>query len=242
MKHLFRVLGKVVQREPVLLWAIEGEENQHLYRVLRKKENDKIEVFDGNGSFSEAVILDISKNSCLAEASCALKTEEEELKRGLVIGALKKQTMEDLLPSLVELGVNEVHVFGQEKTAKFLYSDKITERYEKIILNAAKQAKRNFLPKLFVWEALDPLLVHLDKVYESKYILMKDADILSQTKKMYQKSLCAIVGSEAGLADNEVNRFLEIGATSFSIGPHTLRAFTAAIGACALLESLNSNK
>lgn len=79
--------------------------------------------------------------------------------------------MEDLLPSLVELGLSEIHIFSQEKTQKYLFSEKIIERYEKIVLSACKQAKRNFLPKLRLWKGEKDLGLFLQKNYEKIFLL-----------------------------------------------------------------------
>ncbi len=235
MKHCFRFLASFSKEEEIFFWTLEQSECLHLSQVLRLKPGDQIEVFDGKGHYALATIETVQgKTLAIAVSSDIQKEIPSEKKKAIAIASLKKQTMEDLLPSLVELGLSEIHIFSQEKTEKYLFSEKIIDRYEKIILSACKQAKRNFLPELNFWRDKKDLGLFLQKNYEKLFLLSPHGRRFDLSKDFEFQTICHIIGSEAGLSAEEESFFLTLGASERSLGSFVLRAYTAAIAASSL--------
>lgn len=237
MKHSFRFFARFEKIDSHYEWLIEGEEFHHLHTVLRLKEGDEVDVFNGLGSSAKAIIKQIQNKKCALAESPSIKKEKQGKNRlGLAIASLKKQTMEDLLPCLTELGVDDIHIFAQEKTPKFLLAEKSLERYKKIVLSSSKQAKRNFIPKVRFWQNHEEMTKHLAEKYDDLALLSLDAEERLIDFAEDNKSTCAIIGSEAGLTTEEEKCFVSHGAEKVTLGANTLRAFTAAISAATLLK------
>lgn len=241
MKHCFRFLGELHKRETSYEWIIRGEELHHLSQVLRLSEGDIIEVFDGKGSYSKSKIQDIKpKKFAKAVSETIEKEKPKEKKLGLALGAIKPKTLDELLPSLVEIGVDDINLFLQEKTPKFYFSEKNKERWNKIILNACKQSKRNFIPSLFLWSKHDDLKTHLESNYQKLFMLApgETSKLLSQDN--FPPNICAIIGSESGFSIFDENFLATLDIQKISLGPHILRSFTASIAVASILQELLS--
>ena len=235
MKHCFRFLASFEKEEDKYLWTLDSSECHHVSQVLRLKPGDQIEVFNGKGHYALATLEKVEgKTLALAVSSEVQKEIPSGKRKALAIASLKKQTMEDLLPSLVELGLSEIHIFSQEKTEKYLFSEKVIDRYEKIILSACKQAKRNFLPELKLWRDKKDLGLFLQKNYEKIFLLSPCGERFNLTKDFEFQTICHIIGSEAGLSAEEESFFLTLGASERSLGSFVLRAYTAAIAVTSL--------
>ena len=231
MKHRFRFFASL--KKDGQTWLIEKDEFKHLQTALRLKEGDTIEVFDGKGSYAEAEITEIiPKKRALAFSDEVKQESPSQSVTALALGCLKKTTLEELLPSLVELGLHEIHIFSQEKTPKFLLSEKNKERYEKIILGACKQAKRNYIPTISFWENAESFKKNELKRFGDVFLLSPEGGNFSPQPREEKKSVCAILGSEHGLSEEEEKLFLSSGAQKISFGKNILRSFTAAIAIC----------
>ena len=231
MKHRFRFFASL--KKDGQTWLIEKDEFKHLQTALRLKEGDKVEVFDGKGSYAEAELTEIiPKKRALAFSDEVSHETSSKKVTALALGCLKKTTLEDLLPSVVELGLHEIHIFSQEKTPKFLLSEKNKERYEKIILGACKQAKRNYIPEISFWEKAESFKKSELNRFGNIFLLSPEGEksLPLETKK--EGNFCAILGSEHGLSEEEESLFLSSGAQKISFGKNILRSFTAAIAIC----------
>ncbi len=164
--------------------------------------------------------------------------EKSQKNVALAIGALKPKTLDDLIPSLVELGLNEIHIFSQQHTEKFRLSDKNQERWEKIILASTKQCKRNYLTKLSLWPKKKTFEEHMTKSFDRIFMLSPKGENHLIEEKDLPKNACAVIGSESGLSEEEMAFFESIGAKKVTLNKNILRAYTAAIATAALLKSL----
>ena len=203
MKHCFRFLGTYQRHEDGFLWTVTGDELRHLSSVLRIGEGDLIEVFDGKGFYSMAVISELHpKKQALAVAEQLCFEQKSEDIKALAIGALKPKSLDDLIPCLVELGLHEIHVFAQKHTEKFKLSDKNLERWNKVILSSSKQCKRNYLPKLKLWNKRAELKDYLKENFEQLLLLSPEGASFKEAK--ISSKVCGIIGSEAGLSEEEL--------------------------------------
>lgn len=235
MKHTYRFYAT----KNNLLWSVTGDEFVHLKKVLRLKAGDEVEVFDGKGYWSKGEISNVSSKE--AQVACEEVFFEKELtpRFSIAIGALKPAVFDQMLPSLIELGVFSVHVFLQPQNEKFRANDKARERWRRIALAAAKQCKRVWLPDIFVWESLKNFtLSEQFKSYDSVYVLQPgDYKTLLQQDLSSSKRIMAIVGGEKGLIETEIDELKPLSNVHFvKLGHHILRAYTAAITAASLLS------
>lgn len=231
--HRFRFLAK---QEDNSQWVIEEDELFHLRKVLRLKVGTEVEVFNTEGTWGFGFLKDISNQRAYVEVSRS-ETEKECLPRLAVgIAVLQAQTMSDLLPCLVELGVDEVHIFSQRDSAKNRVSDKSLDRWNKIILSAMKQCKRARKPLLKHWGSMDSCLDFARAKFQDIYCLDADGKrSLSEVRISKERPIFLFIGSEKGLLQEELSLFKENKIESVTLGPNTLRAFTAAIAATSQL-------
>ena len=222
-------------------YLITGSDYNHIINVLRmdigdtflvssdKKSNlCKIESFD-----SETVTALIVEEN--------YQNTELPLNIYLFQGLPKGDKMEFIIQKSVELGVfaviptemNRCVVKLDEKKKK----SKVT-RWQAISESAAKQSKRNYIPKVFdvlaykqaleMAKTLDLLIVP----YENEEGMLATKRVLEDLKNC--KSVGILIGSEGGFDDNEIELAKEIGGKVISLGKRILRTETAAITSVAM--------
>ncbi|MCG8482883.1 MAG: 16S rRNA (uracil(1498)-N(3))-methyltransferase [Clostridia bacterium] len=219
----------------------EKEDIKHITKVLRLKEDDKLEISDTEQYeyvgkikeiLSDRVELDIiEKNVFQREPKCKIS---------LYQSIPKQSKMEYIIQKCVELGISDVVPVFTKRTVvqdKGNFHKKV-DRWQKIAMEAAKQSKRGIIPQV-----KNPLSFKemLSDIKEKDLILFlyeneKDISIKQVLRKqMDAQSIAIIVGPEGGFSDEEVEQACANGAHSVSLGKTILRTETAGAACVAVV-------
>ncbi|MBI2602328.1 MAG: 16S rRNA (uracil(1498)-N(3))-methyltransferase [Deltaproteobacteria bacterium] len=235
MKHKFRFFGRTIGSNE---WAITGEEYEHLRKVLRLKEGEEVEVFDGEGRWGAGKITEFDKDTAIVLVT---QTKKETLaipSLVVAIGALQPKTMTDLLPCLVELGVDTIHVIELEGVPKNRTNPKTLDRWRRILLSSLKQCKRATMPSFNVWLDLAPFVQLASETLPHRWVLDPTAtQSIADLELAGKESICLVMGSESGLSAKELEVLEQAGFQKLNLGRFTLRSFTAALSAVAVLSA-----
>lgn len=214
---------------------IVGEDAKHLAKSLRVKIGEKVVVCDTRGYDyictvsainSDNLILDIiSKEKSTAELSYELC---------LYQCLLKGEKWDFVLQKSVELGVTKiVPVISQNCVVRFSAKEfeKKRERYEKIILAAAKQSGRGIIPELSELKTINQAFDELKTVDLSIFCYENATKSLSDCIKNSKNttSVGVLIGAEGGFTESEVDYAHSLGLISYSLGGRILRAETASL-------------
>lgn len=235
MKHRFRFFGS---RSAEGSWSLSSEEWHHLIKVLRLAEGDVLEVCDGRGWVASAVLRSLGKHAgefdILEENYREQRTNESRLI--LALGVLKPQTMDELLPMLVELGVDELVLLPYRGMERSRLQDKLFERWERIIVAAAKQCKAPWFMSLTLAESLEGFAV-ASKAFPRRYLMDPSGNLtFPDIPNNLQGPCVAAIGSEQGFADDECEALVKEGFEPVRFDSHILRAVTASVAAASLLR------
>lgn len=227
------------------LAVIEGEELQHLTRVLRLGVGDAVAVFDGCGNEGQGKIESLDKNKALVRLiSCNILNRESPLEIWLVQGIAKGEKMDYIIQKATELGVRGIIPLDTERTVVKLDKKKAAERqmrWQKIAKEAAKQCGRTCIPMVFsscgITEFLHSipserlLLIPWEKGGRS----LKAVCLSNERDMMKNKPVYIVIGPEGGLEEKEVMQLGENGGIPITLGPRILRTETAGIAAIAAI-------
>ena len=168
-----------------------------------------------------------------------MESTELNVKITLFQGLPKKDKMELIIQKAVELGVfNIVPVDMKNCIVKLKDEDKKISRWQEISEAAAKQSKRNIIPKI---EKLMKIKDLKDKIkdYDLCIVAYEDEnnttlkDILNKNKNA--KNIALIIGPEGGISKEEVQLLNENGAKTASLGKRILRTETAGISMISMI-------
>lgn len=233
MKHCYRFFGAKDSN-----WSLDPDELDHAIKVIRLKVGEHFEIFDGKGRLAIALVTEADKKRLVFTIEHESAEPPDGARFSIALGALKPSTYDDLLPPLVELGVSRLVLFQQQQVSKDRLSEKNLERFRRIMISAAKQSKRLWLPELMIE---DDVLQAVGSLDGEKFVLMPDAKIhLSDAlgvfkpidKEMQGSSVVVVIGGEKGFSEAELAKIKAI--QTVSLGGHILRAWTAAVAAAAI--------
>ena len=222
---------------------IQGDDVKHIYKVLRLKSGDKVNINNCLGEEFLAQIKDVSKTNVLCEIIKKTDTNNESpLKIHLYQGLPKATKMDLIIQKATELGVMGITPIITERVViknEFKEFKKI-DRWNKIALEACKQSKRTIIPKVNEPVEFSALLGEADRYdliivpYENKEDFGIKA-MLSKLKGKKIKNVAIVIGPEGGFEEEEIEKLSSLGSEIVTLGPRILRTETAGFVSASLL-------
>lgn len=224
---------------------ISGPDARHITTVLRLKPGDKIGLFDGRGFEYQARIEAVSSRSVqVAVLNSFPSTAESPVEIIVAQAFLKERKMDGLVRQLTELGITQwIPFFAQRSVPrpnKKVLSAR-SERWQKIAKEALKQCKRACVPKIGEPASFEEML-SLGRTCDFKIAFWEDESTpltaLPMQPKQKIKTIFAMLGPEGGFTVREIETARERGFITAALGPRILKAETATVAACVLLQYL----
>ncbi len=226
--------------------AVRGVDARHIINVLRLKPGDRIGLFDGTGKQYEAVISAITSARVDVSITGSFNPGvESPLELVVAQSFLKEGKMDDLVRKLTELGISRWIPFISERSVPRPDENRIlarTKRWEKIAKEAAKQCKRVKITGIGKAVSFEDVIA-LEKDFDLKIVFWENEKNLLDPKNPAPghadlKKILVMFGPEGGFAVSEIEKAKESGFITAGIGPRILKAETATICACALMQFL----
>lgn len=235
--HNFFVNNNQIENNTVRIY---NQDAKHISTVLRMKKDEKIYVSNKDTGIKYlSKIEQISKDEVLCTIINEVASTESCISVTLFQGLPKADKMEYIIQKSVELGVYEiVPVEMKNCIYKLKDENKKLQRWQVIAETAAKQSKRNVIPRVSKLENIDSLCNKIDKydlviiAYESEEnITLKQ--VLKSSKEA--KNIAIIIGPEGGLDKKEIDKLVDSGAKVSSLGKRILRTETAPVAMLSMI-------
>jgi 16S rRNA (uracil1498-N3)-methyltransferase len=225
-----------------------GETARQIARVLRMQAGDKVCLLDGHGWEYVVELGELARN----EVSCKLVEKrlgggEPEARVTMYLALLNKaDKFEWALQKCTELGAAGFEAVVAARSVSEAPGPARTERWQRIIQEAAEQSGRSFLPTLTGTATLAQVIhkegtARKEQTNRQHIALMPALGAKCSIAEALQgvererADIAIITGPEGGFTEDEVSAAEEAGITPVTLGPRTLRAETAAVVAPALV-------
>ncbi|MGE5678319.1 MAG: 16S rRNA (uracil(1498)-N(3))-methyltransferase [Pseudomonadota bacterium] len=220
--------------------TVTGEDVQHISKVLRLRQGDRIMLCDGEGMDYLAEILEFDKLSVLTGIIESESSKSEpDIEVILYQGIPKAAKMDMIIQKCTEMGISRIVPVYTARTVVKLESEKDerkkVDRWAKIAEEAAKQSGRGMIPAITMPFDLSGALRDasgLDMVIVP-YELAGSLSLKEALQKGKVKSIGFFIGPEGGFEAEEVIKARGIGAVPVTLGKRILRTETAGIAVLA---------
>ena len=220
------------------------DESHHLLNVLRAREGQRVELFNGRGGEAEAEILSARKKDVILRVVSRRQEPEPDLRLVLIQALPREQKMDWIVQKATELGVASIVPVLTEHAVVRLNPAQAADkksRWERIVLNAAKQSGVSWLPAVEAPRPLSDVLssrppcdvLLVCALHESAKPLK---DVLRRTARPHPMTAAVLVGPEGDFSPAELAGICANGALPVDLGGSVLRTETAAIYALSALR------
>ena len=235
--HRFYLPKKFIESQGLVL---NGTEAHHCHDVLRLDKGSRIIVFDGEGHEHLCKIQQASSKQISLVEIQKQNTPPLPFRVTLAQAVPKGKTMDVIIQKATELGVHRVIPVLSERTVVKIEEEssaKKTERWQEIVVDAAKQSGNNWMPSVEAVQSVRQLaqeVRHFDLAVigslqpESKF-LKSYLDDFSGEKKRLPASILVVIGPEGDYTPAELSLLQGAGCRPITLGQIVLRSDTAAI-------------
>jgi 16S rRNA (uracil1498-N3)-methyltransferase len=225
---------------------ISGPEARHITHVLRLGPGDRVILAEGSGIEHEAEIVSAGSGRVtfrlLATQACR---GESPLHITVAQGFLKEKKMDLIVRQLTELGANRFlpvccrRSIPRPKPASLEHRN---QRWRSIVKESLKQCRRGVLMAICEMAEFEDAL-KLAEDHDLKLAFWEEARIglQSLSEPLYAaqiRSAFLLAGPEGGFTREEMALAVQHGFHTVSLGPRILRAETAAVASCAIVQFL----
>jgi 16S rRNA (uracil1498-N3)-methyltransferase len=218
--------------------VLDGPEGRHAAVVRRLRAGERADLTDGAGLLVECVVAEAGKDSLVLEAT-SRRRDPAPSPRLVAVQALPKGDRGELaVEMMTEVGVDVIVPWAAARCVtqwKAERRDKALGRWRNTAREAAKQARRSWLPEVTDLATTDKVA---GRVAAAALAVVLDEEAerpLSGLEIPVSGEIVLVVGPEGGLTADEVAGFRAVGGTPALLGPTVLRTSTAGIAAAALV-------
>lgn len=241
MRRFFITPAQAASASPTLT----GQDAHHVQNVLRLKPGQPIELFDGTGMAYTAEIEAITPDG-VSVRIMRRKLHQTEPPTEIIVAQamLKDKKMDVLIRQLTELGATQWVPFFSSRAIPRPDAGRLEHRvarWVKISHEAVKQCRRG-----------QPPAIHPPLKFEDALTLAADCQLKllfweeesTPLKNCFPaapsdlKKVMIVLGPEGGFTASEVHQARSAGFAIASLGPRILRAETATLAACTLMQFL----
>ncbi len=211
---------------------LEHHDEKHLFKTLRGRPGDPVELLDGRGAMAQAQITPSRELAVIERVT----TPDPSLKVHLFVAPPRRNPMEQMLRQCAEVGVWSITPVITERSVALPARESAPERWEVILQEGCKQSRNPFLPQIRGAIDFRELLETVRGGETAAFFGAPGAGKAAISDELTE--LIWIVGPEGGLSPDEEGRLSEAGARPCRIGRWIMRVETAAVcGAALFLQS-----
>ncbi len=224
------LLAESLPAEPGAVVELDPAEARHGAAVLRLAPGDPVVLADGRGGLARGTVASAGKGRLAVTVERVERALPPSPGVTLALAVLHTQAMDWAVQKAVETGAERLVPLLTERTqlGRKAASGRLGH-WRRIARQALKQCRRPWAMDIAEPTTLDDLAATAPPGF------VADAGGRSPFTVPVDAPLTLIVGPEGGLTPAELSRLTAAGHTPLRLGPHTLRAETAATLGTALL-------
>lgn len=203
-------------------------------RVLRLRDGDEVELFDGLGRRVAARLVERGKTLGFVVLR-DLPPRAPLPPRELVLGLPKGPDLDAAIRMATELGATAIRLAITERSVPRLEGEtdeKKLARLRRIALEASRQCERDLAPEIHPPKPLLDAAADVDPSFD-RFVAAERADAPGPTVRAHGAAV--VVGPEGGFTEGELASLLALGFVPISLGPTILRVSTAVAASLARL-------
>jgi 16S rRNA (uracil1498-N3)-methyltransferase len=239
MRRFFLSREAILSGRPTLT----GPDVRHIRTVLRLDPGDEVLLFDGEGwDYRARIETATQKTVTLSVLERFPSISESSVQITIGQALLKGKKMDRIVRQVTELGIYAlIPVIAQRSVPRPRTDGWIRKkhRWEAIARESLKQCRRSQALRLEPPTAFEAL-IESSRGADLRFIFHHDNALSLTRSGFYQRGdalrVLALVGPEGGFTTDEVAAAMDSGFVCVSFGPRTLKADTAVVAACAVLQ------
>ncbi|MFP6901577.1 MAG: RsmE family RNA methyltransferase [Opitutales bacterium] len=225
--------------------TLDDRESHHLTKVLRAREGDEVETFDGQGEVRRCLVVRVSRSEMELESRDLWRQQPLSPAFALGVAVPKGREMDEIVRQAAEMGASRLVPLVTSRSEGSADSKRWKsklERWRNGAIEACKQSGNAFLPEIEPFRSLEDWLANLSSE-TLKFVASLESDArtvrswLNETNLVISPAEVALlIGPEGDLTSDEYATARSDGFLPCTFGETVLRVDTAVICAFAVAK------
>lgn len=216
-------------------YRLAGAEGHHAADVQRLRVGEALILADGRGTWAGARVLAVAKGALQVHVEKLESFEPLRPALTVVQGIAKGERGELAVQAMTEAGVDAIVPWPAARSIARWKDERPLERWRATAREAAKQARRPWLPAV---TAPEPTATIARRLAAGDFVLHEEATHrLAAVDLPDRETFTLVIGPEGGIAPEELAAFEAAGAVPVRLGPSVLRTSTAGVAALSILSA-----
>jgi 16S rRNA (uracil1498-N3)-methyltransferase len=213
---------------------LDGPEGRHAADVQRLRVGETLLLGDGRGTLATATVTAVARGALDVRLETRRSWPEPRPALTVVQAIAKGERGERAVQAMTEVGVDTIVPWAAARSIAKWRDDRPMERWRATAREAAKQARRPWLPAVTTAESTAAVARRLTS---ASFVLDEATQLrLSTVELPPADEIVLVVGPEGGIAPEELATFAAAGAVPVRLGDTVLRTSTAGVAALCLLS------
>src|SRR5690625_449830 len=230
-------------------YRFSGPEARHAAVVQRRGPGATIELVDGAGTRLRATITEVIGAELFLQV-VDRAVENKPVPELTILQGLIKSGAQQAVASMTETGVDVIVPWASQRSiAKWTgpRAEKSREKWQVAAREAAKQARRAYVPEIGDMISSAELFAHIEREVEAGAQVLVAHEAAEKGPREFAKlanapRIWCVIGPEGGISGEEVGQLSAAGAQAVSLGQHVLRSVTAGTVAAALIRAVTASQ
>jgi 16S rRNA (uracil1498-N3)-methyltransferase len=215
-------------------YHLDGPEGHHAASVQRLRVGEELILADGRGSWAFARVASVCKGALDVHLEKRQSFAAADPSLTVVQGIAKGERGELAVQAMTEVGVDAIVPWQAARSIARWRDDRPLARWRATAREAAKQARRAWLPAI---AAAENTITVARRLASHAFVLHEEAtQPLSTAELPAAGEIVLVVGPEGGITPEELAAFEAAGAVAVRLGPSVLRTSTAGVAAVSALS------
>ncbi|GMU94294.1 MAG: ribosomal RNA small subunit methyltransferase E [Candidatus Hydrogenedentota bacterium] len=211
-------------------FTLRDDEAHHALRVVRVQAGDSVALFDGRGQEWAATVDSVTRGEVNLRITDSRRIERPVTRLALYQAWLHRdKPIEEIIRRGTEIGIQRFVYFGGRRSER---TPRLSEKWQRLAVEACKQCGRLWLPEFAVEETLESALATARGNLLVAAVGRPSAPVRGL---MSCGDISLFVGPEGDFTDEELELLLAKGAHVITLGDATYRSETAAILASSIV-------
>ncbi len=223
------------------LVVVDDRETVHKIRkVLSLTKEETVYLFNGRGEEYQYRISDITRKTVtFRKEGLSRKSKPVALEIALAFPLSRESKIDLILQKGTELGVEKFIPFSCSRSMRFPLSLNKVKRWRKVIIEAARQSERLWIPRMEEAMEFNELL---SIQYGNKLVACFSGGKISKIIDKNVQKVVIVVGPEGGFSDEEKEELIVNNFISINLSKNILRVETACIFSVGLINYFFKSK
>ncbi|WP_203454311.1 16S rRNA (uracil(1498)-N(3))-methyltransferase [Jiangella aurantiaca] len=218
--------------------VLDGDEGRHAAVVRRISPGETVELTDGAGQLARCVVVAASKQGLTCEVTDRVDVPEPRPRVVVAQAIPKGDRGETAVETMTEVGVDEILPWSAQRCMVRWTGergDKALRRWRSTVREAAKQARRAWLPSVGDVVTTHALAARAGTAALTVVLHQEATEPLGALDLPTDGDILLVVGPEGGVAPDELDQLAAAGAVVARLGPTVLRTSTAGTVAAGIM-------